>query len=80
MSPSKILLIDWIDSVTDPGWKCIEDCIAKFAICRTVGFFVTETKDVLCVAQSRTVGEEFRPYGELINIPKVSIRRRKEVK
>lgn len=76
-----ILLIDWIDSCSTSGWQHSNDCKAEMLMtCQTVGFFVDETKDRLCVGLNRTTKEGFTPFGELITIPKVAIKRKRKLK
>lgn len=69
----KILLIEWVDSAGDPGWQHTEDIKAHLAHCQTVGFLVTETKEAIALALSRTTSNGFKPFGDIISIPKISI-------
>jgi hypothetical protein len=71
----KVLLIDWIDSCGNSGWLDSDVCKAELSQCQTVGFLVEETKDAYCVALNRTTTKGHKPYGEIISIPKVAIKK-----
>ncbi|MGA9769176.1 MAG: hypothetical protein WBV94_09055 [Blastocatellia bacterium] len=74
---AKILLVDWVDSCSNPGWKSSDELESAIVLCQTVGFFVSETKSVLTLALSRGTEEGFKPFADLIYIPKVAITRRR---
>ena len=69
----KIVLIEWVDSYSIEGWQFLGDCKLAEIKCQTVGFFVHETKNIYVVAQSRTTKGGFKPFADLISIPKVAI-------
>ena len=84
MKPNKkppiIMLIDWVDSCSDPGWQNSADCKAHLLTCQSVGFVVEETEDIICIALNRSTKKGYTPFGELMSIPKVAITRRKKIK
>ena len=71
----KILLIDWIDSSSTSGWQSRSECKICICTCKTVGFLVDESKDFICVALNKTTTETHQPYGDLITIPKIAIKK-----
>ena len=75
-----ILFIEWVDSVSDSGWKETRDCVCLILKINSVGFFVDETDEVVCIALSRATEEDFRPFGDLLSIPKCSIVKRWKLK
>jgi hypothetical protein len=75
----KILVIDWIDSVSDNGWKSSDDCKARAIICQSVGFLVDENDHSVCLALSRTTQQGYMPFADLISIPKVSIKHKRKI-
>ena len=80
-SPPKMLAVEWMDHHTDGGWKTEEQCLESMRrplICRTVGFLVSEDRRTLSLAQSCT--QETGRYGELINILKSTIVRRRTIR
>ncbi len=76
----KILLVDWYDSVSKGSWQDRDDCKAESLVCQSVGFLVDETKDYLCLALNRVTEAGYTPFGQLISIPKVAIKRRVKIK
>jgi len=76
----KIYLIDWIDSVSNPGWKNGDGLNPPLAQCQTVGFYVSESEEALTVALNRGETNCYSPYGDLISIPKVAIKRKRILK
>jgi hypothetical protein len=72
---TKLLLVDWVDSCGNPGWKASDELQADIVHCQTVGFFVRETKVAIVVALSRSKKTGYKPYGDLISIPKLAITR-----
>lgn len=69
----EILLVTWVDSCGDSGWKSSDDLEVHLAHCQTVGFFVKETKKAIALALNRSTKNGFAPYGEIISIPKACI-------
>jgi hypothetical protein len=78
--PAKMLLVDWMDSASNPGWKSSDELQATICLCQTVGFLVLETDAALVLALSRGTQEGYRPYSDLISIPKVAITRRRIIR
>jgi len=76
----QILLIDWVDSYTINGWTMTSDCKAEILLCQSVGFKVDETEDAICIALNKATKDGFRPYGELMSIPKVAIKGMKVIR
>ena len=70
----KIVHIKWVDSYTQAGWVNESQLDKTPLICETVGFLVGENKHSLKVALNHTCNDNYKPYGEVINIPKVSIK------
>ena len=78
----KIYIIDWVDSMSDTGWKHssqLEQVEYPIARCQTIGFFVNETKEYITLALNRDLIGGNCPYGDLISIPKVAIKRKKKL-
>lgn len=78
----KILQIDWIDSASEHGWLSTSEVENRptVAHCQTVGYLVKETKDVVSIAQNRDMDGTHYPFGEIITIPKVAIKKKKILK
>jgi hypothetical protein len=76
----KIYLIDWVDSLTNTGWKHSDELTGQLALCQTVGFYVNDTKEFITLALNRDLTGANSPYGELMSIPKVSIKRKRILK
>lgn len=75
----KILLVRWIDSHTTHGWHHKEEYDARPAKCESIGYLLSETKDSLTLAQSRSRESGGIPWADFITIPKVSIKKRTEL-
>ena len=73
----KILLIDWIDTATTNGWHGTEE--ANCCMNQSVGFYVKEDKRSITIALSKAE-EGFVPYGDYITIPRVCIKKKKQMK
>lgn len=77
-----LLLVNWVDSFSQPGWKAEED-IAEMGAClahvQSVGFFVKETKRILVLGMNRSRKDQslFKPFADIISIPKGAITRRR---
>lgn len=69
-----VIFIGWVDSCTTFGWQHSSDCKSKTLYCQSVGFFVDENDDCICIALNRSISEGFNPFGDLIDIPKCSIK------
>lgn len=76
MAQYKKASVSWIDSSTSGGWADPGDCASLvahvMAPCESLGYIVSETDDVLILAQS--LDSEQNPCN-LIGIPKLAIRR-----
>lgn len=83
MTPTRALYVEWVDSCGSAGWQgdaAIKEAEQPF-LCATAGFFVSENKEVLVLALNRAVTHNSaKPYGELMTIPKVAIRKRRDLK
>ena len=73
----KMYLIDWIDTATTSGWQ--DKSLASCCQNQSVGFYVKEDKISMTIALSKAE-EGFIPYGDYITIPKVCIKKKKQVK
>ena len=75
----KIYLVSWLDSKGSPGWKHSDELETNLAMCQTVGFYVTESKESITLALNRDLTGENAPFGDLITIPKVTIKKKKKL-
>ena len=73
----RLLLIDWVDSSGSPGWKASDELKAEIAECQSIGFFVSETKKAIALALNRSTLAGFKPFGEVVSIPKKCIVRKR---
>lgn len=71
---SKLVVIKWVDAVSDGGWE--EDEKPDVHEVTTAGFIVSETKDAICIAS--TVSGTFT--NARMHIPKAWIKYRKVIK
>ena len=71
---SKLIVIKWVDAVSDGGWE--EDEKPDVHEVTTAGFIVSETKDAICIAS--TVSGTFT--NARMHIPKAWIKHRKVIK
>jgi hypothetical protein len=71
---SRIIVIEWVDAVSDGGWEEHEKPDIHAVI--TSGFIVSETKDAICIAS--TVSGVFT--NARMHIPKAWIKSRKVIK
>lgn len=69
--PQTPILVRWHDTISSPGWHCVEDILAELDddahLHLTVGFLVGTTPISLIVGQSLGVDEG--NYGDLLSIP-----------
>jgi hypothetical protein len=77
MRKPRIYLITWIDSVSNTGWKHSFELETGNATMQTIGFYVMENKDYITLALSRDTTGNNSPFGDLISIPKVAIKKKK---
>lgn len=75
MIKDNIYIVDWVDSSHSLGWKTKDELRPDIQHCRTVGYFVSENDEAICMAQSIAIANEYAPYAELISIPKVCIQK-----
>jgi hypothetical protein len=73
MEMPKMLKIRWVDSWCSSGWTSRSECHGELMKCETVGFLVEEGQEHYCLALNRCIQDGFRPFGELVTIPKVSV-------
>ena len=73
----KKIHIKWIDSVGTGGW--VNDHQDADMRCETVGFWLSETKDMVKVALNKSHCGE-KSFGHYIQIPKVAIKGRRWVR
>ena len=71
--------IKWIDSAGNFGWQGVSEKYTP-AQCESIGFLVKESKDCITIALNRATDEGNAPYGELMTIPKIAIKRKKQIK
>jgi len=71
---SKLVVIEWVDAVSDGGWEEHEKPDIHSVV--TAGFIVSETKDAICIAS--TVSGTFT--NARMHIPKAWIKTRKVIK
>jgi len=71
---SKLVVVHWVDAVSDGGWE--EDEKPDIHHVVTAGFIVSETKDAICIAS--TVSGTFT--NARMHIPKAWIKSRKVIK
>ena len=74
MDTSRIIVIEWVDAVSDGGWE--EHMKPDIHKVITAGFIVSETKDAICIAS--TVSGTFT--NARMHIPKAWIKSRKVIK
>ena len=75
----KIYIIDWIDSISNPGWKHSDELEGSLALCQTVEFYVSEDKESITLALNRDLTGHNVPFGELMTIPKIAIKRKRKI-
>jgi hypothetical protein len=72
----KCVEVEWIDSASDHGWIATVDLDhSRIATCATCGYLVDRSKREVRIAQSRTRDGGYRPWGEIIAIPRVAVTR-----
>lgn len=74
MDTTKLVVIQWVDAVSDGGWEEHEK--PDIHEVTTAGFIVSETKDAICIAS--TVSGTFT--NARMHIPKAWIKTRKVIK
>lgn len=71
----KVVLIEWIDAVTEQGWQKATDLI-EAPTCLTMGFLVKETK--LSISVAATISDD--EVNAIQTIPRSMVVRKKYVK
>jgi hypothetical protein len=74
MDSTKLVVVHWVDAVSDGGWE--EDEKPDIHHVVTAGFVVSETEDAVCIAS--TVSGTFT--NARMHIPKAWIKSRKVIK
>ena len=74
MDTTKLVVIHWVDAVSDGGWEEHEKPDIHQVV--TAGYVVSETKDAICIAS--TVSGTFT--NARMHIPKAWIKSRKVIK
>lgn len=74
MDTTKLVVIEWVDAVSDGGWEEHEKPDIHEVV--TAGYIVSETKDAICIAS--TVSGTFT--NARMHIPKAWIKTRKVIK
>lgn len=74
MDTSRLIVVKWVDAVSDGGWE--EDEKPDVHAVVTAGFLVSETKEAICIAS--TVSGTFT--NARMHIPKIWIKSRKVIK
>ena len=74
MDTTKLVVIQWVDAVSDGGWEEHEKPDVHEVM--TAGYIVSETKDAICIAS--TVSGTFT--NARMHIPKAWIKSRKVIK
>lgn len=80
---NKLVMVEWIDSVQPiPAWNFLENLPKIEPIrCKSVGWVVGETKDVLMLASNLGgTGGEYNQGCGLMQITKATIKRRRTLK
>ena len=75
----KVIVVEWEDSGSNHGWLNEGDEKVSICMCETTGFLVDETKDGIAIAQNTSSSKGYKPYGNVISIPKSAIKKRKVI-
>ena len=75
----KIVSIEWVDSqIASLTWCYLDEIPIKIAYVTTVGFLISQTKDIITVAGSFSYKEDATAQiSSVINIPKCCIKSKK---
>lgn len=70
----KLVEIEWIDSMTNGGWRSIESYKADppLAICRTAGYLLERSKDHVTVMQNQSLRSGH--VSDSMSIPMVAVK------
>jgi len=75
----KLVLVDWIDTVSDGGWTSRSTmCARQPALNRSAGFLLKRTKRVVTLAMSQ--GIDCDNFSESLTIPAGNVRRVRNLK
>ena len=79
MKKHKLVFIEWVDSqIASLTWCHIDDIPVGIATVISVGFLISETKDILTVAANLSYKENATTQiSSVINIPKCCIKSKK---
>lgn len=75
---ASLVCIEWVDSHHRPGWTA-EEAEARLLVCKSVGWIVRRTKDVIVLAANLTVETEEQRCGDM-TIPQRCVRRIKTIR
>lgn len=77
-----ISYVEWVDSAMVHGWSAGADLERNIGVgmCKTVGFLVHEDTDKIVLALNAAVDEKTAPFGEIISIPQLCVRKHCAVK
>ena len=70
----KVVEIEWIDSMTNGGWRSIESYKGDpaLALCRTAGYLVEKTKDHITIMQNQSLRSGH--VSDSMSIPMVAVK------
>ena len=76
---NKLIRIDWVDSqIVSLTWQYIADLKPEISKVSTVGFLISEDKEIVTIASSISYKDDSETQiGQIINIPKCCIVKRK---
>jgi len=78
----EILEIEWFDATTRSGWHSKEywEKISKVDLCKSTGYFFSETKREISIALSIDPEPEMSEFSDMHSIPKGTIRKIRRLK
>jgi len=70
-----LILVNWVDPQAQSGWVSSAEAIKlKVATCKTLGYYISYTEDVLVVAQTHGIDGKETEFNNLQSINKGCIR------
>jgi hypothetical protein len=75
---SGLVFVEWVDSHHRPGWTADEP-EADLLVCKSVGWIVRRTKDVIVLAANVTAEDKQQRCGDM-TIPQRCVRRIKTIR
>lgn len=80
-SKYKVVCINWVDSqIASLTWCHIDEVPQNIAKVSTVGFLISETKEIVTIASSLSLKENSESQvSSVINIPKCCIKSKKTI-